>query len=129
MIIPNHTGDDIPRFDDPTTSKSEFYYRQIAGSANYRTGSNINDFLHGWLNYQIEHHLWPAMPLNQYQKLQPRVKALCEKYGIEYRQESVFKRLKKAVDVMVGKTSMAMDSVQKIDVEQPVCVRRGSVRV
>lgn len=126
VIIPNHTGDDIPRFDDPATSKSEFYYRQIVGSSNYRTGSNINDFLHGWLNYQIEHHLWPALPLNQYQKLQPKVKALCEKHGIEYRQESVFRRLKKAVDVMVGKTSMATDSTTQFDAEIPAEVRHGS---
>jgi len=106
MIIPNHTGDDIPGFDKPTSSKNEFYYRQIVGSVNYRTGSDLNDFLHGWLNYQIEHHLWPALPLSQYQKLQPKVKHLCEKHGIKYKQESVFIRLKKAVDVMVGKTSM-----------------------
>ncbi len=120
VIIPNHTGDDIPLFDDQTTSKSEFYYRQIAGSSNYRTGSNINDFLHGWLNYQIEHHLWPAMPISQYQKLQPKVKALCEKIGIEYRQESVFNRLKKAVDVMVGKTSMAVDTARPLDLKLAV---------
>jgi len=113
IIIPNHTGDDIPNFDEPTKSRSEFYYRQIVGSVNYRTGSNRNDFLHGWLNYQIEHHLWPAMPISQYQKLQPKVKAVCEKHGVVYRQESVFKRLKKAADVMVGKTSMKQSIGQK----------------
>ena len=105
VIAPNHTGDDIARFTHPIKNKEEFYYRQVAGSVNYRTGSDLNDFLHGGLNYQIEHHLWPAMPLRQYQKLQPEVKALCAKYGIVYRQESVFRRLKKTVDVMVGKTS------------------------
>ena len=126
VIIPNHTGDDIPLFDDPTTSKSEFYYRQVIGSVNYRTGSNINDFLHGWLNYQIEHHLWPALPLSQYQKLQPKVKALCETHGIEYRQESVFNRLKKAVDVMVGKTSMATDLAPQVDTELLVDARPES---
>ncbi|HEX4974512.1 MAG TPA: fatty acid desaturase [Pseudomonadales bacterium] len=67
----------------------------------------MNDFLHGWLNYQIEHHLFPAMPLRQYQLIQPEVKALCEKHGIAYLQESVWKRLIKALEIMVGKTSMA----------------------
>jgi len=62
--------------------------------------------MYGWLNYQIEHHLWPDLPLSQYQKLQPQVKALCERHGIPYCQDSVFKRLLKAVDIMVGKTSM-----------------------
>jgi fatty acid desaturase len=64
------------------------------------------DFFHGGLNYQIEHHLWPKMPLRQYRKAQPRVRALCERKGIPYIQESVFTRLKKAVDIMVGRTSM-----------------------
>ena len=93
-------------FDEKAKSKGEFYLRQILGSVNYPTGSNFNDFFYGWLNYQIEHHLWPNLPLSQYQALQPQVLALCKKHNIPYCQESVFKRLLKAVDVMVGKTSM-----------------------
>jgi hypothetical protein len=46
------------------------------------------------------------MPLSQYQALQPQVLAVCRKHNIPYCQESVFKRLLKAVDIMVGKTSM-----------------------
>jgi hypothetical protein len=34
------------------------------------------------------------------------VKAVCAKHGVPYVQESVFRRVKKLVDVMVGKTSM-----------------------
>jgi hypothetical protein len=34
------------------------------------------------------------------------VRALCEKYGVPYVQESVFARVRKTVDVMIGKTSM-----------------------
>ncbi|MBS4050548.1 MAG: fatty acid desaturase [Methylomonas sp.] len=106
VMMPNHAGDDVMAFDTKSDSKGEFYLRQILGSVNYPTGSNFNDFFYGWLNYQIEHHLWPDMPLSQYQKLQPRVKALCEKHNIPYCQDSIFKRLLKAVDIMVGKTSM-----------------------
>ena len=109
-IVPNHSGDDIVRFKDPIKKKQEFYYRQVVGSVNYPTGSDFNDFLHGWLNYQIEHHLFPALPLSQYQKIQPQVKAICEKYDIEYKQESAFKRLVKAVDIMTGKTSMKWEN-------------------
>ncbi|MCH9697701.1 MAG: fatty acid desaturase [Gammaproteobacteria bacterium] len=107
MIMPNHTGDDLYVFDKKCTGgRGEFYLRQIIGSVNYRTGSDFNDFLHGWLNYQIEHHLWPDLPLLQYQRLQPHVKAVCEKHGLPYRQQSVFKRLLKAIDIMVGRTQM-----------------------
>jgi hypothetical protein len=41
-----------------------------------------------------------------YQKGAPQLKAICEKYGVPYVQESVFKRLRKTVDIMVGKTTM-----------------------
>lgn len=106
VIVPNHAGDDIYRFDRPIKDRDEFYLRQIVGSVNYRTGGDLNDFLHGWLNYQIEHHLWPDMTMLQYRKAQPRVKEICERHGVPYVQESVWKRAKKLVDVMVGKTDM-----------------------
>ena len=106
VIVPNHAGDDVMMFEEKGRGRGEFYLRQILGSVNYKTGSDLNDFYHGWLNYQIEHHLWPDIPLSQYQYAQPKVKAICEKHGIPYLQQSVFKRLLKAVDIMVGRTSM-----------------------
>jgi len=106
VIIPNHSGDDIYRFDEPSDSRGEFYLRQIIGTVNYKTGKNHTDFLHGWLNYQVEHHLFPALPLNHYQEMQPIVKQICEKHHLPYRQESVFIRLRKTLDLMVGKTNL-----------------------
>ncbi len=104
VIVPNHSADDIYRFNKPHKSQGEFYLRQIMGSVNYNTGSDLIDFGHGWLNYQIEHHLFPNLPLSQYQKMQPIVKEICAKHNLEYRQESVFKRMKMTADLMVGRT-------------------------
>jgi fatty acid desaturase len=106
VIGTNHVGEDLYLFDEKADNKGEFYLRQIFGSTNFTTGTDRVDFLQGWLNYQIEHHIWPDMPLSRYHIAQPRVKALCEQYGIPYCQESVFKRLKKTLDVMTGKTTM-----------------------
>jgi fatty acid desaturase len=106
IIVPSHAGDDLYRFDAPITGRGDFYIRQITGSANYRTGGFVNDFLHGWLNYQIEHHLWPNMTMRQYAAAQPRVKAVCEKHGLPYRQQSVWARFRKLVRVMVGTETM-----------------------
>jgi fatty acid desaturase len=106
MIVPNHAGEDVHRFDTPNSDRAELYVRQILGSTNFETGGEIRDFLHGYLNYQIEHHLWPDLPPAAYQRAAPRVKALCEKYGVPYLQESVWVRARKAIDVMVGKASM-----------------------
>jgi fatty acid desaturase len=107
MIVPNHAGDDLHRFDGPVRGgKGEFYLRQVLGSANYRCGGDLNDTLHGWLNYQIEHHVWPDLTLLQYQRAQPRLKALCERHGVPYVQESVFRRFRKMVAVAVGAGKM-----------------------
>ncbi|WP_141618938.1 fatty acid desaturase [Myxococcus sp. AB036A] len=106
VVGPNHTGEDLYRFDSKPESRGERYVQQVIGSANYRTGGDLNDFAHLWLNYQIEHHIWPDLPMLKYREVQPQVKALCEKYGIPYVQESVWTRAKKMVDVVVGKTSM-----------------------
>jgi len=106
VIVPNHSADDIYMFSEPHKSTGEFYLRQIMGSVNYNTGSDWVDFLHGFLNYQIEHHLFPNMPLSYYQKMQPIVKDICKKHNLEYRQESVFKRIGMTIDLMVGKTKL-----------------------
>ncbi len=106
VIVPNHSAEDIYMFNEPHQSQGEFYLRQIMGSVNYNTGSDFKDFLHGFLNYQIEHHLFPNMPQSYYQKMQPIVKEICKKHNLEYRQESVFKRIRMSIDLMVGKTQL-----------------------
>jgi fatty acid desaturase len=76
------------------------------GSVNYRTGGDFNDMMHGWLNYQIEHHLFPNIPLSQYQELQPKIKKLCIDNNIPYRENSVWKRLLMSFRLMVGKEKL-----------------------
>ncbi len=106
IIAPNHAGDDVFRYESRTRDINEFYIRQVVGSVNYPCGNDRVDFMHGWLNYQIEHHLFPDLPLLKYQQYQPRIKQLCEKYGVPYLQESVFVRMRKLTEIMVGKKSM-----------------------
>lgn len=106
VIVPNHSAGDIYQFSTPHKTQGEFYLRQIMGSVNYKTGTDPIDFAHGWLNYQVEHHLFPNIPLSQYQKMQPIVKEVCKKHNLEYRQESVFKRVLMTADLMVGKTKL-----------------------
>lgn len=106
VIVPNHSAEDIYQFSTPHKTQGEYYLRQIMGSVNYNTGTDLIDFGHGFLNYQIEHHLFPDMPHSFYQKMQPIVKDICKKHNLEYRQESVFKRILMTVDLMVGKTKL-----------------------
>jgi fatty acid desaturase len=106
VVGPNHSGDDIYRFETPSESKAEAAVRQVIGSVNYATGTELVDYAQLWLNYQIEHHLFPDMPMLAYRRIQPKVKALCEKHGIPYVQESIWKRARQLVNVAIGKTSM-----------------------
>jgi fatty acid desaturase len=78
----------------------------VVGSANYRCGGDATDLMHGWLNYQIEHHVWPDLTLLQYRRAQPRLKALCERHGVPYAQESVFRRFRKMAAIAVGRARM-----------------------
>ncbi len=106
VVGPNHTGDDLYRYDSRPGSKGEAIVRQILGSTNYATGGDLVDYAHLWLNYQIEHHIFPDLPMLRYRDAAPRVKALCEKHGIPYPQSGILSRVKKLLDVAVGKTSM-----------------------
>jgi fatty acid desaturase len=106
IIAPNHAGNDVHRYNRGVTDRAEFYVRQVLGSVNFSTGGNVRDFFHGFLNYQIEHHLWPDLPPRVYQKLQPKVRAVCEKHGVPYVQQPLFQRVRKLVDVLVGKAAM-----------------------
>ena len=106
VIVPNHAGADLSRFPAPTSSRQEFYLRQILSSANYPCGDDWTDFLHGGLNYQIEHHLFPDLSMLQYRRCQPLVKALCARHGVPYVQESVWRRLRRTVAIMNGQATM-----------------------
>lgn len=46
-----------------------------------------------YLNFQIEHHLWPSMPQYRFVKLSPRVKALFEKHQKPYQVMDYWKAI------------------------------------
>lgn len=121
MIVPSHAASDLYRFTTPAFNRNEFYFRQIIGSCNYRCGSDMNDFMHGWLNYQIEHHLWPDLSMRQYQQAQSRVKAVCEKYGVPYVQGSVFKRFIRLWKILIGIDSMRIADTSASRSQRPLC--------
>ncbi len=64
-------------------TRGEWYARQIQGSADFEGGFLLH-VLTGNLGHQIEHHLFPDLPSNRYAELAPRVRRLCEKYGLPY---------------------------------------------
>ncbi len=118
VIVPNHAGADVVRFDHHYRNREEFFTNQVLGSVNYHCGSEWLDYSQMWLNYQIEHHLFPRMTMLQYRAIQPKVKAICEKYGVPYLQESMFVRCRKLADICVGKTDMARQAPPPVTIHQ-----------
>ena len=38
----------------------------------------------GNLSHQIEHHLFPDLPSNRYAEIAPKIRDLCERFGLRY---------------------------------------------
>ena len=64
-------------------TRGEWYLRQMLGSANI-SGSKAMHIATGNLSYQIEHHLFPDMPSRRYQEIAPQIRALFDRYGLDY---------------------------------------------
>ena len=67
--------------DDET--RGQWYLRQMLGSANI-SGSKPMHIMTGNLSHQIEHHLFPDLPSNRYAEIAPKVRALFDRYGLNY---------------------------------------------
>ncbi|MCC6811868.1 MAG: fatty acid desaturase [Deltaproteobacteria bacterium] len=57
---------------------------QVETSKNFAVRSALGRWLVGGLDRHIEHHLWPWLPPERLHALAPKVKALCEKHGVQY---------------------------------------------
>jgi fatty acid desaturase len=106
LIASSHTGDDIFRFDVPSHGKTDFYRHQFLGTINYKHGPAIRDFLQVWINYQIEHHIFPNLPPSQYVACAKEVEEICRKHGVPYRSDHLRKRVWDMLDIVVGKKTM-----------------------
>ncbi|KAJ1944429.1 hypothetical protein FBU59_002602 [Linderina macrospora] len=42
------------------------------------------DWFHGGLQYQIEHHLFPRLPRHKLRTIQPMVKEICKRHGLDF---------------------------------------------
>ena len=72
-------------------TRGDWYVRQILGSCNIDGGAVLH-ILSGHLSHQIEHHLFPDLPAPRYEQIAPRVRALCERYGLPYNTGSLWRQ-------------------------------------
>jgi linoleoyl-CoA desaturase len=86
IIFCGHFPSGVQSFSEDETAeetRGEWYVRQLLGSANI-SGSPLFHIMSGNLSHQIEHHLFPDLPAHRYPELAPRVRELCEQYGLPY---------------------------------------------
>ena len=81
-IIPDHD-----MFESTVLNDKETLYwdeQQIRKSCNFLEESFLFTELHGGINYQIIHHLFPTVSHRHYKKIEPLIKKHCIKYNIPY---------------------------------------------
>lgn len=59
-------------------------------TANVAPAGGLVSWWMGWLNFQIEHHLFPSMPQFRQAQVSARVRALLERHGYTYYQYGYF---------------------------------------
>ncbi|MEV7184131.1 acyl-CoA desaturase [Kitasatospora sp. NPDC093102] len=80
IFAPNHKG--MP-MTGPGAERTDYLRRQVLPSRNLRAGRFVH-FLFGGLGYQIEHHLFPAMPVASLRPASHIVRAFCAEKGLPY---------------------------------------------
>ena len=84
VFAPNHKG--MPQIDDE--AQLDFLRAQVLTARNVRSGA-ATDLWYGSLNYQIEHHLFPAMPRNRVRAAHRIVREFCGEVGVSYYETSM----------------------------------------
>ena len=95
IIFCGHFPDGAETFDytedqlDEET-RGDWYLRQLLG---WRS-STVAGSSTSWqgLSFQIEHHLFPDVPSNRYQEIAPRVREVCEHYGLPYTSGPLYRQ-------------------------------------
>ena len=73
--------------------KLDFLRMQVLTARNVKSNL-LTDIWFGGLNYQIEHHLFPSMPRNNYGKAGKIIKAFCQQQAIPHYEAGVFQTYK-----------------------------------
>jgi len=87
IIYCGHVGvTDFPAETEPT-SRAAWYVMQVEAARDVEMPEWLS-VLCGGLNLQIEHHLFPRLPPNRLRQIAPRVRAICEKHGVNHRTDT-----------------------------------------
>ena len=69
---------------ETTRIENEWAIHQVKTTSNFSPDSRIISWLVGWLNYQVEHHLFPHVSYVDHPALNKIEKEQCEKFNLPY---------------------------------------------
>jgi fatty acid desaturase len=81
VVIQNHCAEECMVAE---AQSSDHLEHTVTTTRNLPSGI-ITDFFTGYLNYQIEHHLFPWLPSVFFAELQPEVQRVCRVRGFHYK--------------------------------------------
>ena len=104
-IFCGHVGEHVASYPvgTKTQSKGQWYAMQVEASNDFEVSRPLS-ILCGGLDRQIEHHLFPTLPPDRLREIAPEVRAICKKYGVDYKTSSWPEALRQAF-VHVGRLS------------------------
>lgn len=88
-IFCGHVGEHTASYeqDESARSRGQWYAMQVEAANNFEVSHPVS-IMCGGLDLQIEHHLFPDLPPNRLREIQPEIREICERHGVEYRMES-----------------------------------------
>jgi linoleoyl-CoA desaturase len=97
-IFCGHVGEDVASYRAGTKAhgRGQWYVMQVEAASDYEVSWPVS-VLCGALDRQIEHHLFPQLAPQRLRAIAPEVRAICEKYGVEYKTDTWGRTLKKAL--------------------------------
>jgi len=73
----------------------DYFTHQVVTTRNIDLHSWFLNYICGGMQYQIEHHIFPRIPLYKLSTVKPLVKQYCAERNIEYREESLWEITKR----------------------------------
>jgi fatty acid desaturase len=92
IIYCGHVGASDYAKEERAGSRAAWYAMQVEAAYDVDV-PHVLSVLCGALDKQIEHHLFPRVPPNRLREIAPRVRAICEQHGVQYRSGSWPRRL------------------------------------
>jgi fatty acid desaturase len=85
-----------------TDAKYSYAVDQIITTVGVACPDWFTEFFFGGMQYQVEHHLFPAMPRSRYPEMRDKVTAWAHKHGLQHKVAGIAEIMRMNYDVMVA---------------------------